>query len=166
MKNRHLLTRVCLYAFTSLAFILFAIVFTLQVAGEKQRSLVKGYLFSFASPYGCGGIPVPRIYSRYYFTADTQHNDSTLHALQQDLGAIGRSYDSLHAADITFSDLTQYDYYLKTIAICHEYPPKEMVPFENRMYVHGRSRQQLREDSLYAASIKQFGPPELRVSDP
>lgn len=166
MKNQHLLRRVSLYATISLAFILFGMVFTFRIEGEKQRSLMKGYLFSFSVPRGCGGIPVPRIYSKYYFTADARHNDSTLHALQQDLGAIGRSYDCLHAADITFSDHTTYDYYLKTIAICHEYPPKEMVPFENRMYVHGISRQSIVEDSLYKANIKQFGAPELSMNYP
>ncbi len=164
MKNQHLQTRGYLHAVISLALILFVIVFTIRMAGEKQHSLMKGYLFSFAAPNGCGGIPVPRIYSNYHFTADPLHNDSILQALQQYLGAIGRSYDNLHAAYITFSDYTTYHYYLKTISICHEYPPKEMVPFENRMYVHGLSRQQLREDSLYKAGLKQFGVPEPDIT--
>lgn len=158
--------RACLYAVISLALIFFGTVFTFRIASEKQNALMPGYTFSFSVPQGCGGIPIPRIYSRYYFTTDTLHNDSTLLALQKDLGAIGKSYDNLHAADITFSDNTTYDYYLKTIAICHEYPPKEIVSFENRMYVHGLSRLELREDSISKANLKQFGTPELEINYP
>lgn len=146
-----------MYGMVSLAIILFGIVFMYQISGENQRAPMKGYHFSFSGPYGCAGIPVPQIYSPYYFTADTVHNDSTLQTLQKRLRTIGQSYDSLHAADIIFADNTPYEFYLKAIAICHEFPPKQIVPYENHMYVHGRSKYQLREDSAIIAANNSLG---------
>ena len=147
-----------MYAITSLTLILSGIVFTCQMADEKQHGLTKGYLFSFNELRGCG-LPPPaqHIHSRYHFTNDPLYNDRLLNTLKQDLDLLGRAYDSLHGVAIIFQDETPYEYYLKTIATCHVYPPKEIQAYRNCMYVHAVSRYQLREDSLYTASLKRFG---------
>jgi hypothetical protein len=141
--------RSAMYGMVSLAIILFSIVFMFQISGENQRALMKGYLISFSYSHSCGGmVPVPRIYSRYYFTDDTLHNDSTLQAIQEDLAAIRQSYDSLHGVDITFSDSTPYACYLKVIAICRKDVPRNFFPFGDHIFASGISRHRWNEDSI------------------
>lgn len=158
--------RGCMYAIISLAFILLSIVFTFRIAGEKQRSLMKGYCFSFNEPRGCGPPPPAQlIRSRYHFTDNPLHNDSLMSTLEQDLGLMGRrTNDSLHGVDITFPDDIPYTYYLETIALCHTYPPKEIQAYGNRIYVRGLSRYELWQDSVHEAELKRYGVPELYMT--
>lgn len=151
-----------------LAFILFGIVFTFQIVGEKQRSLMKGYCFSFNEPRGCGPPPpVQPIHSSYRFTDNPLHNDSLMNTLEQDLDLMGRiTNDNLHGVDIIFQDETPYEYYLKTIAICHAYPPKEIQAYGNCMYVRSLSRYELWQDSVHEVELKRYGAPELYMTYP
>lgn len=156
-----------MYGMVSFSIILFGTVFMYQISGENQRALMKGYKLSFIFLHGCGGpVSTPRLYSTYGFTADTVHNDSTLQALQQKLGTIGKSHDNLLGVDVTFANRTPFDYYLKTLAICHEYPAKRLMFSENHIYATGMSRYEQREDSISSAENKDLVIPELDISYP
>ncbi|MCZ8284816.1 MAG: hypothetical protein O9353_05105, partial [Bacteroidia bacterium] len=97
---------------------------------------------------------------------DKAHNDSTLRVLQQKLGTIGKSHDNLQGVDVTFADHTPFDYYMKTLAICHEYPAKRLMFSENHIYAAGMSRYEQREDSISIAENKGLVIPELDMSYP
>lgn len=79
---------------------------------------------------------------------DSVNNENNLRQIRQYLNNIKLTGDSLNGVLVELTDNTPYKYYLQTIQICNELPPKLFLPYLNQIYAFGKSKYRMTIDSI------------------
>lgn len=159
MNNRRTFN---LYIGATISLIIIASVLTYYFTSktEDNGEKYKGYQVTFTGGHTCWDdlteIKKLRQYKDFSLTSDSIKNDSVLSVVRTYLNNIKDSNDSIHGVHIEMTNDMPYKYYLDAIEIFNEKPPRLFAPFDNHFYALGKSRYQMRKDSLDTAITSQL----------
>lgn len=120
----------------------------------SNNATLKDTSLKVSFPYKCsdGDIVLEvkkcRTYKTFYMNTDSINNENNLRQIRAYLSNIKLTGDSLNGALVKFTDNTPYKYYLQTIQICNELPPKLFLPYLNQIYAFGKSKYRMTQDSI------------------
>ena len=141
-----------LYLGLTLGFVLTSIFityyFTSLTANQKKDN---GFLTTFWTGPNCGddsSFKRIRVYKTYYLTSDSSKNELTIKTIRVDLNNLKTSGDSVNGVHVEMTNDMPYKYYLKSIAIFNELPPRLFVPIDNHFYAISKSKFQMTQDSI------------------
>jgi hypothetical protein len=110
-----------------------------------------GYTMHYFVP-SCGSgtdvLEKMRKYQTYYLTADTTMNKQTINVMQSYLNNLKKVGDSIHGVHITMSNDMPYKFYIKSIEIFNQLPPRLFFHVNNNFYAISKSKYQLIQDSI------------------
>ena len=92
-----------------------------------------------------------------YYTADTTTNDQTIISMRSYLNALKTSGDSINGVHIAMTNDMPYKYYLKSIEIFLERPPRIFFTIENNFYAVSKSKYQQTQDSILKTKAAKDG---------
>lgn len=89
-----------------------------------------------------------RKYKNFILNSDSVNNEKTILVIRETLHKIKSDGDSINGIDVELADNTPYKFYLKTIEICNENPPRLFLTNLNHIYALGKSKFQITTDSI------------------
>ncbi len=129
-----------------------------SLTADKHKT--KGYDVAMFNP-GCGSDPMYldrlRKYITFNFTSDTVKNDQTIISMRSYLNSLKASGDSINGVHITMTNDMPYKYYLKSIEIFLERPPRIFFTIENNFYAVSKSKYQQTQDSILKINAAKDG---------
>lgn len=110
-----------------------------------------GYSMKYYMP-SCGPdtdvLQKMRAYQTYSLTADTLINQKTIVAMQSYLNSLKKIGDSIHGVHIIMTNDMPYKYYIKSIEIFNQFPPRLFFHYHNHFYAISKSKYQQTQDSI------------------
>lgn len=120
-----------------------------SLTGDKNRP--KGYSLTSYNP-PCDSDPdylkKLRRYQTYSLTSDTATNEQTIASMRSYLNNLKKTGDSLNGVHVTMTNDMPYKYYLKSVEIFNELPPRRFFTLDNNFYVISKSKYQVTQDSI------------------
>jgi hypothetical protein len=124
---------------------------------SKTNDIVKDKGIKVSFPTECADctfvedVKRSRKFKNFILNSDTVNNEKTIIAIRETLNQIKSNGDSVNGIDIELADNTPYKYYLQTIEICNENPPRLFLQYLNHIYALGKSKFQMTSDSIERA---------------
>ena len=121
---------------------------------SKTNDIVKDRGIKISFPHMCADcttvedVKRSRKYKNFILNSDSVNNEKTILAIRETLNKIKSKGDSINGIDVELADNTPYKYYLKTIEICNEKPPRLFLSYLNHIYALGKSKFQMTTDSV------------------
>ena len=116
-----------------------------------------GYSMKYYVP-SCGSdtdiLQKLRAYQTYSLTADTTKNQQAIVAMQSYLNSLKKVGDSIHGAHIIMTNDMPYKYYIKSIEIFNQLPPRLFFHFDNHFYAISKSKYQQTQDSILKSQAR------------
>ena len=146
MKKNNLYISVTVLLVLTVAFLTYYITSTVEVSKRDTA-----YSMHYFVP-SCGSdtdvLEKMREYQTYNLTADTTINKQTIDAMQSYLNDLKKAGDSIHGVHIIMSNDMPYKFYIKSIEIFNQYPPRLFFHVNNNFYAISKSKYQLIQDSI------------------
>jgi hypothetical protein len=144
--------KINLYISLTIGLVLTAILVTyyfMSLSVDKERE--KGFLMTYYNP-PCGPdsdyLQKLRIYQTYSLTSDSSTNELTIADMRSYLNNLKKSGDSINGVHIIMTNDMPYKFYLKSIEVFNELPPRHFFPIDNHFYAISKSKYQLLQDSI------------------
>ncbi len=126
----------------------------------NEENKIKGYsLTSFNPP--CDADPYYiqklRTYKTYTLTADTAKSDKAIAEMELYLNNLKRSGDSLNGVHVIMTNDMPYKYYLRSVEIFNQLPPRRFFTLANNFYAISKSKFQIKKDSIERLAAEKQG---------
>jgi hypothetical protein len=155
------MNKINLYIGVTIGLILTAVLATYYFTSIKtERSNPKGYEISMFRS-SCGPDPIfienIRKFRTFTLTADTAANEQTLQSMRTFLNDLKTSYDSINGVHVVLTNDMPYKYYIKSIEIFNQLPPRLFFTLKNSFYAISKSKYQQTQDSILKAKADKEG---------
>jgi hypothetical protein len=141
-----------IYIGLTLGLVLTAVLVTLiwtRLRADEYRQ--KGYsVTTFSPPTDADPeyLEKLRTYQTFSLTSDTTLNELTIEKMSSYLNSLKKSGDSLHGVHVVMTNDMPYKYYLKSVEIFNQLPPRLFFTVDNNFYAISKSKFQRTRDSI------------------
>ena len=153
--------KINLYIGLTFGLVLTAVLTTYYLTNiNADQNKVKGYTVTTYAPPTCVDpdyLNKLRTYQTFSLTSDTTKNNQTIASMRSYLNNLKKSGDSLNGVHVIMTNDMPYKYYLKSVEIFNELPPRLFYTVANNFYSISTSKYQQANDSIHKLKASYAG---------
>lgn len=155
------MNKINLYIGVTIGLVLTASLVTYYITSlTSDQNKVKGYTVTTYAPPTCTDpdyLNKLRAYQTFSLTSDTTTNDQTIDSMRSYLNNLKKSGDSLKGVHVIMTNDMPYKYYLKSVEVFNELPPRLFYTVANNFYAISTSKYWQVNDSIYKLNASYDG---------
>jgi hypothetical protein len=153
--------RINLYIGLTIGLVLTAVLVTYYLTSlTSDKNRPKGYSVTSYNP-PCDSDPEYlkklRTYQTYSLTSDTTANEQTIASMRSYLNNLKIIGDSINGVHVIMTNDMPYKYYLKSVEIFNELPPRLFFTLDNNFYAISKSNFRRIQDSILKVEADKEG---------